>query len=245
MQKILASCHSLEKLSLDRVNLKPVTMFQGLKGSLVNLTPSMIKSICMQNGQTLQALRLDDCKGIDLRCIQQIFEKCTKLEELLLKLPYDCESSKSVLNYLAQNLPTSVKKLDLGRNEISDEHLDILIPRCTHLKSLALLYCREISSRSVTTIINHLKHSLEELDLNICKDVVTLEKLLELNSMTKLNLLICSYQFTEDEMIILKKNLPQVKKVKHKWGLDIAEPKFGFWHTDVKKCEVFQKNKSY
>ena len=180
MQKILASCISLEKLSLDRVNLKPVTIFQGLKGSLVNLTPSMIKSICMQNGQTLQSLSLEDCKGTDIGCIKQIFEKCTKLEELQLKFPHRSHASaKKVLNYLAQNLPSKIEKLDLGGNYISDQFLDTLIPRCTNLKSLALTYVKGISNQSVTTITHYLKDSLEELDLNVIPEFdsyVTLEK---------------------------------------------------------------------
>ena len=66
MEKILASCHSLEKLTFSHVSL----------------TPSMVHSICMQNDQTLQSLSLESCKGLSLGRVQQILEKCTKIEEL-------------------------------------------------------------------------------------------------------------------------------------------------------------------
>ena len=68
-------------------------------------------------------------------------KKCTKLEELQLKFPHKSHASaEKVLNYLAQNFPPKIEKLDLGGNYISDQFLDTLIPRCTNLKSLALTY---------------------------------------------------------------------------------------------------------
>ena len=230
MEKILASCYSLEKLSLKHVTL----------------TPSMIKSICMQNGQTLQSLSLEDCKGTDIGCIKQIFEKCTKLEELQLKFPHKSHASaEKVLNHLAQNLPPKIEKLDLGGNYISDQFLDTLIPRCTNLKSLALTYVKGISNRSVTTITHYLKDSLEELDLNVIPEFdsyVTLEKLKELRSMSKLKILICNHQFTVEEMMTLRKNVSQVKKVKSKWLLNIAHPERGFWLNNTKELKMFKEN---
>ena len=163
------------------------------------------------------------------------------------KLLYKVESIEvSVLSYLANNLPSKIRRLDLGGNHISDHFLDTLIPKCSNLKSLALSFVKGISDRSLTTIIHFLKHSLEELDLNILKKhgfYVSLEKLIELKSMSKLQFLICSHEITDDEMKTLKKNLPQVKKLKTMSDLEIAQSEGNIWRTsDAKELKVFKAN---
>ena len=50
IEEILSSCYFLEKLTLDAIML----------------TPNMIKSICLQNSQTLETLSLTCCRGLDL-----------------------------------------------------------------------------------------------------------------------------------------------------------------------------------
>ena len=98
----------------------------------------------------------------------------------------------------------------------------------------------------MTTIIHFLKHSLEELDLNVLRQYgfdVSLEKLMELKSMSKLKYLICSHELTDDEIKTLKKNLPQVKEIKTMSDLKIAQSEERFWQTsDVKELKVFKAN---
>ena len=40
----------------------------------------------------------------------------------------------------------------------------------------------------------------------------------------------------------LRKSVPQVKKVKSKWLLNIAQPEHGFWLTNTKELEMFKDN---
>ena len=76
MSDLLFSCHNLERLSID----------------LLNLEPNTVKSICHQNGKTLQKLEL---KYWDRRTqlifdpnrtIPEIFNYCTELTEVNLGL---------------------------------------------------------------------------------------------------------------------------------------------------------------
>jgi len=133
--------------------------------------------------------------------------------------------------------------LELSIAFISDQLLDELIPRCTNLKSLALPHVSGISDRSVTTIINHLQYSLEQLDLNTTKDDsdITLDKLMELRSMKKLKYLACNYKFEEHEIQTLKNNLPQLTKPINKLGVTlIAEFKAKYWYDKVKRLRIFK-----
>ena len=63
-EEILASCHFLQKLSMDSIR----------EGKWI--TPKMINSTCYQNGRTLQTLNLSACKGLDLESIQKITKNC-------------------------------------------------------------------------------------------------------------------------------------------------------------------------
>ena len=64
-----------------------------------------------------------------------------------------------------------------------------------------------LTNNSVTTIIDHLKSTLEVLDLSSYK--ISLTKLFELKSMPNLKALIC--KFSEGDMTYLKEKIPHVK----------------------------------
>jgi len=104
IEVILASCHCLEKLSLADIKL----------------TSSMISSICNGNAQTLQSLNLDFCKGLDLGSVQNILNRCVNLNELNLR---NTRLSDETEKYLAENLPSSVEKLDLSSLNFNDQYI--------------------------------------------------------------------------------------------------------------------------
>ena len=68
-EEILASCHSLRKLSMSS------------KWQTKSLTSNMIRSIWYQNGHTLQTLNLSYCDGLDLESIQKITKNCLELKK--------------------------------------------------------------------------------------------------------------------------------------------------------------------
>jgi len=107
---------------------------------------------------------------------------------------------------------------------------------------LSLSYVHGISDNAVTSIVNNLKHSLEELDLSVSS--ITLAKLMELKSMTKLKVLNCRH-LQSNEIKTLSNNLPHLKKPINEDGLciglyDRADPEEGFWEIDAKQLEIFR-----
>ena len=104
IEAILSSCHSLEKLSLADATI----------------TSKMIHSISMQNGTTLQSLNLDLCKGLGLEPIQQILTQCVKLKEVNFR---NTRLSEATENYLAEQMPSWVEKLDIGTFNFSDQNI--------------------------------------------------------------------------------------------------------------------------
>jgi len=215
---LIASCHSLELLSLVNVNL----------GS------SMILSICIQNGKTLKSLQLTHCKDatfagngivqerrskpkvgrLVLRYIQPIVDYCAHLEELDLNNTHLSEES---VDYLAKNLTPSILKLCLYQvGGIKDEHVNVLVRRCNKLTELNLCQSR-ITNRSVDYIIENLKSTLEKLDLTSTE--VDLVKLYELKTMEKLiELDFLDYKHVEG-MEELRKQLPNIYIGHYQFGI--------------------------
>lgn len=189
IEEILGSCNSLEKLKLS--------------AEYTSVTPNMIRSISEQNSQTLELLSLSCSLGH-----QQILEKCTELKELTLG-----KLSGETLNFVENNLPTSIEKLKIFRSQISDQFVITLVTRCKNLKSLDLSGSKGITNNAVTTIIGHLKDSLEELDLTFTNGMtlapITLSKLLELKAMPKLKVFQCA-TLKDDEIRNLSNNLPHL-----------------------------------
>ena len=111
IEVILGSCHCLEKLSLADIKL----------------TSSMISSICRGNAQTLQSLNLDFCKGLDLGSVQNILNRCVNLNELNFR---NTRLSDETEKYLAENLPSSVEKLDLSSLNFNDQYIRLVHGNC-------------------------------------------------------------------------------------------------------------------
>ena len=113
IEVILASCHSLEKLSLADAAI----------------TSKMIHSISTQNGTTLQSLNLNICKGLGLESIQQILTQCVKLKEVNFQ---NTRLSEATENYLAEQMPSWVEKVDIGtlNRYFSDQNIMWIQTNC-------------------------------------------------------------------------------------------------------------------
>lgn len=195
LEELLLSCHSLTKLSLNGINWK-------------NIHP------IIQSGQSLQILNLTGA-NLNLESIQQITKNCVELNEVNFSGTNLCENS---INYLVKNLTSKVVKISLD-GIVGDEHVKILVSRCKKLKALVLGYPflnNIITDDSITSIVEHLKPTLEELDVSFCN--ISGDKILELRSMPKLRVLNFLYlpenpediQMRFHEVKNLKKQLPNI-----------------------------------
>ena len=214
---LLFSCQCLESLSLYAVNLPTHT----------------IKSICLQNGNTLQKLdrsshnykltpsfgklfsytwrnnQLKESRKLKLESIQDIVYNCVELTELNLSFISLCEDS---LYCLANNLTPKILKLSLASTPIRDEHVKALVIRCNKITELDLSKCDKITNMALTNIIENLKSTLQKLALFSCWAITAggknLTSLYQLKSMPKLKYL--GVNGRENELKSLEKQLPEI-----------------------------------
>ena len=114
------------------------------------------------------------------------------------------------VDYLMNNISPNIEKFSARKCAFSDEHIKILVSRCTKIKELrfAVLY---ITNNLVTHIIDHLKPSLEKLNLtDTYTDGIDYQKMFQLKLMPKLKSLDCLC--TSDINVIreLRNELPNV-----------------------------------
>ena len=169
-EDLLSFCYSLQKLSI----------------AYLDISSSMVNSICYQNGKVLKVLDLCLCKGLNHTSIQTIVRNCVELREINLG---STNLTEDTIDDLTKNLTTKVEKLSLGwERSVKDEHIKTLVQRCWNL-SVLNLQCTSITNNSITNIIENLKSTLVELDVTCLN--VGYAKLIELKSMPKLKVLNC------------------------------------------------------
>ena len=176
---LLFSCQHLERLCLYAVNIPTHT----------------IKSICLQNGKTLQKLdrgshnynltssygtrfsytwhntQFKESRKLKLESIQDIVYNCVELTELNLAFISLCEDS---LYCLANNLTPKILKLNLKGTPVRDEHVKALVIRCNKIAELDLSRC-DITTIALTNIIENLKSSLQKLAFFLVRLLLVLE----------------------------------------------------------------------
>ena len=234
---LLSSCHSLEKLALD-------TQCQRI------LHDDLVKKMCCQFGSTLQVLDLSNCNGTNmetlrLEIIQLMIDSFSQLKEVNFRDTYLSEES---LDYVSNNLSETVVKVGLsGQVNLIYKHISTLVNRCSKLTSLDLSQCDRIGNPSLTNIMESLKLSLEELDISGTN--IDSAKILELQSMSRLKLLICS---DFEDIFALQGLLPNLTielcgriniassmlpKSSVQQDLQLEE---GFWEIDAKQLQLFK-----
>ena len=215
------------------------------------ITPKMIRSVCYQNGRTLQTLNFGACCGLDLESIQKITKNCVGLKNVDLS---STGLSKESIIFLVNNLTPEVKKLNLDRlRNLKDEHLKVLVTRCNTLSVLNLQFT-SITNDSLTHIIENLQHTLEKLHVfsrgaalpnALVAEDITYSKVTELKSMPNLRVLNLAFghQWYLDgqEIENLKKLMPLVK-----FGEVCADerellPADGIWDVEAKQLQYFKK----
>ena len=231
----------LEKLALD-------THCQRM------LHDDLVKTMCCQFGTTLQVLDLSNCNGknmetLRLEIIQLMIDSFSQLKEVNFRDTYLSEES---LDYVCNNLSETVVKVGLsGQGNLRYKHISALVNRCRNLTSLDLSQCDLIGNPSLTNIIESLKLSLEELDISGTD--IDSAKILELQSMPRLKLLICS---DFEDIFALQGLLPNLTielcgriniassmmpKSSVQQDLQLEE---GFWEIDAKQLQLFTSARS-
>jgi len=207
-EEILLSCCSLQKLVL------------GEPGHLLDTT--LLQRIFSKNGQTLETLRFESYFGLShnqfgksMTLATLIVNHCTKLQELNLEC---CDLHHDALSQLVRGLSPEMKKVSLAGNyELTDEHIETLVRRCKQIIALDIgsySHRLHLTNNAITSILNHL-FCLTELDITGCPNI-TLEKVLELESLPKLQVLnygLRKWSISDiylDEMPGLMKKLPHM-----------------------------------
>ena len=236
-EEILSSCHFLQRLSM--ASCRP--------GKYI--TPKIIRSICYQNGRTLQTLDLSFWNGLNLESIQKITKNCVGLKNVDL---FATGLSKDSIIFFVNNLTPGVEKLALGGlPNLEDEHVKALVARCNKLSVLKLEHTR-ISNDSLTYIIENLQHTLEKLNVRYCPSitntVLLLQNIAKLKSMPKLRVLNCDRMgiFSEHEQENLKKLMPLVR-FGESFCVDERELLLadGIWDVEAKQLEYLKKFGKY
>ena len=191
LEKLLLSCLSLQHLAIEDVFL----------------TPKMADGIC-GNGKTLQTLNLS-FSFLDEKNLQKIIKCCQELKEVDLAYVQDTDfiSRDKYFEFLAENMPPNVEKLNLAGNLITDDEVKTLLSRCNKIKALNL-EATQITDDSFIGIKQHLNLTLEELSMRLnlrndflTKDFISFNGFLKLKSMPRLKILNLIYENGDDEKI--------------------------------------------
>ena len=211
LETLLSSSHSLKTFSL---------MDHDINRFFYPYLLPLFGTFYSQNGQTLQTLNLAFTQVVSLEHIELIVKNCTRLKEVDFT---DCSLSYEELHLLVNGITKNIERIGLalcgaGPNGL-DEYIKILVSRCNKIKCLNLAKSRSITNNSLTSIIENLKNTLEELDITWCCKI-TDTKLLEMRSMPKLKVLNYFKAWDPNNYEDLKKNLPQLtsNNPKEKWN---------------------------
>ena len=232
IEELIASCHSLQKLSLF----------------WTNITPKMVNSICQQNGKSLKVLNLtsskikinDQYQNLDFDSVQNIFKNCVELNEVNL---CNAKLSKESLDFLVENITPKIEKMSLvcATKHLNDDHVKSLVTRCKKLKELDLGHGKNksISDASVVYITNNLSNTLEKLDFGPCENISAVTLFRQLESMHKLMVL---RPFPIIFLKVVKKILPQLTldendETMHGFGYKIAN--FAGYFSNVNVVNMF------
>ena len=219
---LLKNCHTLQKLAMENLILDLEDIEQiGKNGQTLTILDLGKIRFNFEN-----LVRFNYLEEVT-EAIKRLFKRCVVLEELKLDNSCFCHNNFTAM---ANNLTPNILKVDLsGNKKLKDEHVNILIKRCTKITELNLSYCNSITNNSVESIATHLNSSLEKLDVSYTKiDSTALLQLRSVGTLKVRNL----YKNKKKELKNLRKNLPHVSIYNGNEDFCIASPIFGDDHFD-------------
>jgi hypothetical protein len=209
-EELLKSCHYLEKLTFtQQLDFNTLTSQNG---------KSLIVLNCWWEFQPRSG------KNIDLTSLQSIIENCTELKELNFwnevvnsdgeNINYHCGFSNDAINmfdmmeFLVKSISPNIEKFSVFECPFDDQHIKVLLSRCTKIKDLRFGYL-DLTNDSVTHIIDHLKPTLEKLNLT---GIIIMEyqNMFQLKLMPKLKSLDCLCTSDINVISELRNELPNV-----------------------------------
>lgn len=229
-EKLLGSCQSLQKLSLNYLRFSSKEQRDNME------------SIFKENGKSLEVLNISN--GWDLEALKLAVNSCIELKELNFSKK---DITEDAINFLVNNLTPKIEKISLSciglaSFSVKDEQIKALVERCSGITSLDLEAGRTsaITDNSITNIIKNLRHSLEELDVSFCENI-SYTKLLELKFMPKLRVLNCRRRWNREVERNLREQMPHLI-ANYPRSLEIAENHSfltALWEVQVKRfCQL-------
>ena len=153
--------------------------------------------------------------------------------------------SEKKVDYIVNNLPSSLRKLSLkGQNfTLKDQHVKILVERNKDLEELELSYNQNLTDESLKSITKHL-NKLVKLNVSFTKiNFDNQTNILEVKSMPKLKVLNCWHGPLRQHHEKRQALLPKVAFNQSK-ELGIAEPNNlieywnGLWNVQIKRTDL-------
>ena len=191
LETLMFSSHSLKKFSLTNYT----------KYNLFHLN---LHTFYSRNGQTLQTLNLAFTSILDEKHMNIIVNNCTALKEVDFS---NCHLPFCSLVSFVHGITKNVEKVSLASsNSVTDASIKSLVLRCNKINSLDLSL-NSITDKTLTSLQENLKNTLEELDIGECH---FLTLFLGIMSMPKIKVLNCFKLMEPDVYEDRMKNLPQL-----------------------------------
>ena len=240
LEKLLKSCHFVEKLALTKLVLNP------------NFLTGIV-----QNASTLTVLNLWCCKGLTVDMIDVIFTNCQELTEVNMGATTGEDKFSSVLfeeavDSFCKKISPKLQKLSLGGCEVRSCQIQTLVERCPNITEL-YLHATPLEDNSVDIIMKGFFKTLIKLQLPYYINLSALQGRRnpfaigqigppKLNIGDLPNLKYLWYRkndLEEDEKEILTQMLP--KAIINQGTFDIASPNKTFWDIKCKCSDIFQE----
>ena len=149
----------------------------------------------MRNSKTLQTIDLEFFEWLKDVSKVDFFGRCLELTEF--KITGDTKFENQ-LDLMIDSFHSNLLKIELSHfQDLSDLHIERLVRKCNKITEISLNNTN-VTNQSVTTIVKHLKNSLEVLDLQDCENV-TLDNIFEaVRNLTQLNILYFNVHTAEE-----------------------------------------------
>ena len=115
------------------------------------------------------------------------FGRCMKLTEFKITGDTKFQMRSDQLELMIDSFPPNLLKIELSDFEdLSDLQIEKLVRKCNKITEISLC-STNVTNQSVTTIVKHLKNSLEVLDLQNCVNVNLANVFEAVRNLTQLN----------------------------------------------------------
>ena len=177
-EELLYSCHSLQQLSFQEVHPHQDFDYHD------------VRKIILQNSKTLQKINLGAFCWLKYTSKLNFFIHCKELTDIRISYSQDTYTIHlEQLDLMMDSFPPSVLRIDLSWcHNLTDYHVENLVRKCNKITEISLCNTN-VTNQSVTTIVKHLKNSLEVLDLQLCHNVNLVNIFEAVRNLTQLKIL--------------------------------------------------------